>query len=143
MQENNKASTKQLFKILIGAAWIDGTVQAEERVYLEKMATSLDLADDPEVQSLLSASSPVNPEDCYEWLGEYLGAYPTTDDYNRLLEAISAIIYSDDNVDTEEAKLLTRLQIMAPTDEPAPSAFGKLLKSINSLYRHRQPKTGG
>ena len=141
MQENNKDSTKQLLKILIGAAWIDGTVQAEERVYLEKMANSLDFADDPEIQSLLSPSSRVNPEQCYEWVGEYLGVHPTTDDYNRMLEAISAIIYSDDNVDTQEAKLLTRLQYMAPTERPSSSAFSKLLKSINSLYRNRQPKT--
>lgn len=34
MSKENK--TKLLIKILVGAAWIDGVIQAEEREYLKK-----------------------------------------------------------------------------------------------------------
>ncbi|HEY9904790.1 MAG TPA: TerB family tellurite resistance protein, partial [Candidatus Sericytochromatia bacterium] len=46
-------SIKQLVKILIGAAWIDGKIQPEEREYLQKVAKEAGIADAPEIQPLL------------------------------------------------------------------------------------------
>ena len=48
------AKTKQLLKILIGAAWLDGVIQTEERQYLRKLAAEYELEADLELQALLS-----------------------------------------------------------------------------------------
>ena len=126
---------KQLLKILIGAAWIDGNIQQEERDYLHKMAAENDLENDPEIKSLLSEIKPVKAEECYGWLESFLGENPTLEDYQQLINAISALIYSDGNVDTEEAKLLTRLQLIEPSSETQKTAFEKIIGVIQKLYR--------
>ena len=59
MSKNSK--TKQLLKILIGAAWIDGTIQAEEREYLNQMAAEKGVAEDPQIKPLLSEINKSNP----------------------------------------------------------------------------------
>ncbi|MBZ8181351.1 tellurite resistance TerB family protein [Oscillatoria salina] len=127
--------TKQLLKILIGAAWIDGTIQAEEREHLKNMAQENNLANDPEIKSLLSEIKQVKPAECYNWLEDYLGENPSKEDYQDLIEAISALIYSDNEVAIEESKLLTRLQLLDPENEPPKSAFDKAIKKIQKLYR--------
>ena len=131
----NNLDTKQLLKILIGAAWIDGVIQAEERNYLHRMAANNNLADDPEIKMLLSEIKPVQPAECYKWLENYLGNNPTQNDYQGLLEAISGLIYSDGDVETREAKLLAKVQLLDPSQESSKSAFDKILKTIQKLYR--------
>lgn len=131
----DKTKTKQLLKILIGAAWIDGVIQAEERQYLHNMATEQGVAEDPEIKPLLSQLRVVQPPECYGWLREYLGEHPSEEDYQSLIEAISALIYSDDNVETEEAKLLERVQRLDPTKETSQSAFDKVLQKVQKLYQ--------
>ncbi|MGK7874557.1 MAG: TerB family tellurite resistance protein [Xenococcaceae cyanobacterium] len=133
MEKNTKI--KQLLKILIGAAWIDGIIQPEEREYLHQRAIENGVADDPEIKSLLSEIKSVQAAECYNWLEDYLGDNHSEQDYQRLLEAISALIYSDGDVDTQEAKLLTRLQFLDPASESPKSVFDKLLKAIQKLYR--------
>lgn len=132
MDSHNK--TKQIFKILIGTAWLDGIVQPEERVYLQTMAETQKLADDPEIKSLLSGLKIVNAMECYQLLETYLGENPNAEDYQQLIDAISTLIYSDGDIDTQEAKLLTHLQELDPSKERK-SAFDKVLKTIQSLYR--------
>ncbi len=127
--------TKKLLKILIGAAWIDGIIQPEEREYLRKMAIEQGIADDPEIKSLLSEIKPIKSQQCYQWLQDYLGDEPNETDYQQLMNAISALIYSDGEVDSEEAKLLTRLQMLDPANESHKTAFDKVLKGIQKLYR--------
>ncbi len=133
MEKN--AKIKQLLKILIGAAWIDGIIQPEEREYLHRRATENGVADDPEIKSLLSEIKPVQSTECYQWLEEYLGDNPSQEDYQGLLEAISALIYSDGDVQMQEAQLLTKIQLLAPANESSQSGFDKLLKAIQKLYR--------
>jgi hypothetical protein len=140
MSNQKDTSVKQLLKILIGAAWIDGTIQPQEIVYLHQMARENDIANDPEVQSLLSQPQQVKPETCYRWLEDYLGTNPTQEDYDRLLEAIGGLIYSDNNVETEEAKLLTQLQSFSPTNQSERSVFDRVLQGIQQLYRQNIPK---
>jgi uncharacterized tellurite resistance protein B-like protein len=130
-----KLNPKQLLKLMVGAAWIDGTIQPQERSYLRKMATNNNLADDPEIKTLLSEIKPVQPTECYQWLENYLGENPTLEDYQGLLEAISGLIYSDGDVQMQEARLLTKIQILEPSGEPRKSAFDKVLKTIQKLYR--------
>lgn len=129
------ASVKQLVKILIGAAWIDGKVQPEEREYLQSVAKQAGVANDPEIQPLLYELRAVLPDECYCWVKEYLGDRPSTDDYQRLIEGLSALIYSDGEVATEEAKLLTRLQFLDPANTASKSEPNSILKAIQTLYR--------
>ena len=132
---DQKTKTKQLMKILFGAAWIDGIIQPEEREYLRRMASDKEIIDEPEIQSLLSEIKPVSATECYQWLEEYLGENHTQEDYEQLLEAISAVLYSDGDVDIQEAKLLSRLQDLDPENNPPNSIFEQLLKLIQKLYR--------
>lgn len=132
---NDNTKIKQLLKISIAAAWIDGIIQPEEREYLRQMAEENGVDSDPEIKSLLSEIKPVKATECYSWLESYLGDRPTQEDYQRLVDAIGALIYSDGDVAVEEAKLLTRLQNLDPANESPKSGFDKVLKVIQKLYR--------
>jgi uncharacterized membrane protein YebE (DUF533 family) len=132
---NRSKKMKQLLKILIGAAWIDGIVQPEERKYLHRVARDFHLAEDPEIKPLLSELRPIEPVECYQWLEDYLGENHSSADYLELLEKISGLIYSDGYVDIREAKLIEAVQNFDPTHESARSIFERLLKKIQKLYR--------
>jgi len=136
------SNVKQLIKILIGAAWIDGKVQTEEREYLHRVAKQAEVADDPEIQPLLNELRAVSADECYRWVEEYIGERPSQEDYQQMIEALSALIYSDGDVDTEEAKLLTRLQLLDPASESPQSASNKVLKTIQNVYRRWIDKQG-
>jgi uncharacterized tellurite resistance protein B-like protein len=127
--------TKTLLKILIGAAWIDGTIQVEERQYLRKLAQEQGLADDPELKPYLYELVQVKPGQCYQWIEEYLGR-PDAKRCSDLLEAISGLIYSDGTVEVEEAKLLNRIQAIEATCSLGNPSARAVLASIQSLYRN-------
>ncbi|GAA6621939.1 TerB family tellurite resistance protein [Scytonema sp. NUACC26] len=132
---SNSSSVKNLVKILIGAAWIDGRIQPEERQYLRKVAQAKGVADDPEIQPWLYELVAVQPEQFYDWLKEYLGDRPTQEECQNLIEAIGGLIYSDGEVATEEAKLLTKLQEMSDTNDSTQHGYHNVLKQIQKLYR--------
>jgi uncharacterized tellurite resistance protein B-like protein len=129
------ANVKNLVKILIGAAWIDGRIQPEERQYLREIAQAKGLATDPEIKPWLYELVPVQPNECYTWVKEYLGDRPSSEDCEHLIEAISGLIYSDGEVAIEEARLLTKLQELTQMNESNHSAHTALLKKIQKLYR--------
>ncbi|MFM6404372.1 MAG: TerB family tellurite resistance protein, partial [Microcystis sp.] len=62
---------KQLLKILIGVAWIDGVIQPSERSYLRQVAVREKLDDDLEIKPLLSELKPVKTSEFYRWLESY------------------------------------------------------------------------
>lgn len=126
--------TKALLKILIGAAWIDGSIQVEERQYLRKLAKEQGLADDPELKPFLYELVQVKPDQCYAWVDEYLGK-PDAKRCSDLLEAISGLIYSDGNVEVEEAKLLNRIQEIEATCSIHQPSSKAILSSVQKLYR--------
>lgn len=128
-------NVKQLVKILIGAAWIDGKIQPEERTYLNQIAQEKGVAQDPEVYPLLNELRQVEPKECYEWMKEYLGNSPSLADYQNLLESISGLIYSDNDIDTAEAKLLTQLQSLDPENNSPQPVHNAVMKQIQKLYR--------
>ena len=132
---NKNTKTKQLIKILIGAAWIDGVIQTEEREYLHRIATAYRVENDPELKPFLSELKPVQAQECYRWLTDYLGENHQEEDYQELLEALSGLIYSDGNVEVQEARLLTKLQELDPIYEQSKSPLDKLLEKIQKLYR--------
>jgi hypothetical protein len=129
------SNVKNLVKILIGAAWLDGRIQPEERQYLREIAQAKGLASDPEIKPWLYELVPVQPKECYDWLREYLGDRPSLEECENLIEAISGLIYSDGEVAIEEARLLTELQDIAKSHEPTKAAHTALLKRIQKLYR--------
>jgi uncharacterized tellurite resistance protein B-like protein len=127
--------TKTLLKILIGVAWIDGQIQPEEREYLHRVVKEKGLENEPDIQPLLYEFRPVKPAECYAWVHEYLGDHPTSEACQQLIEAISGLIYSDGTVDTSEAKLLTDLQLLDPTQAGHEPGKSPVLTAIRSVYQ--------
>jgi hypothetical protein len=128
-------SVKNLVKILIGAAWLDGRIQPEERQYLQQVANEKGVAADPDLQPLLNEFKAVQPAECYEWVREYLGDRPSPEDSQSLLEAISGLIYRDGEVAIEEARFLTKLQSLNSANDSPHPAYSGVLKKIQKLYR--------
>jgi hypothetical protein len=131
----SNSHVKNLVKILIGAAWIDGRIQPEERQYLREIAQAKGLATDPEIKPWLYELVPVKPNQCYEWVREYLGDRPSLQECETLIEAISGLIYSDGEVAIEEAKLLNRLEELSKSHDSTQPIYNPLLKQIQKLYR--------
>lgn len=129
------SSVKNLVKILIGAAWIDGKIQPEEREYLRQIAQQKGVANDPDIKPLLYELLSVPPTECYNWVSEYLGSSPTNQECQNLIEAISGLIYSDGDVATEEARLLSRLQDLSSDNDQSNAKVNSILKQIQKLYR--------
>ena len=125
---NKDQKTKQLIKILIGAAWIDGVIQTEEREYLHRIATKYQVENDPELKPFLSELKPVQAQELYSWLENYLGKNHHEEDYQELLEALSGLIYSDGDVQVQEARLLTKLQ-----------STSKKTEKVSSLKTNQEP----
>jgi uncharacterized tellurite resistance protein B-like protein len=96
-----KKNVKTLIKILIGAAWLDGKIQPEERQYLHRIAQEKNVANDKEIRPLLYELRSVNREECYQWIQDYLGDRPTPEECQSLIEAISGLIYSDGTIADE------------------------------------------
>ena len=131
----NSPDVKQLLKILIAAAWIDGRIQPEERQYLLQIAKEKDIAADPEIKPWLYELVPVKPAECYQWVEEYLGNSPSTEDCQNLIQNISGLIYSDGEVAIEEAKLLARIQQLSDESESNQPPWNSILKQVQKLYR--------
>lgn len=131
----SNSHVKNLVKILIGAAWIDGRIQPEERQYLREIAQAKGLASDPEIKPWLYELVPVKPNQCYEWVREYLGDRPSLEECETLIEAISGLIYSDGEVAVEEAKLLTTLEELSKSRDSTQPIYTPLLRQIQKLYR--------
>ena len=133
--------TKQLLKILIGAAWLDGVIKPEERQYLRRLAAEYELEADPELQTLLSELKSVQAPECYAWVNEYLGDYPSEQDYLDLLETLSGLLYSDGDIQTQEAQLLASLQESDPAQAHPKSSIERFLGKVQRLYRQAIAKT--
>ena len=140
---DSKVKTKQLLKILFGAAWIDGVMQPEERTYLQRLAETYQMTEDPDIKSLLMERKVMEQRECYVWLEDYLGKNHTEADYHELLEAVSALVYSDSSVETPEARLLTKLQELDPGEEHPQSRLEKMLGKVQRIYRDAIMKQSG
>ncbi|MBD2099539.1 TerB family tellurite resistance protein [Leptolyngbya sp. FACHB-261] len=129
------SAERELLKILIGAAWLDGRIQPEERQYLYHLAHQQGLAEDPEIKPLLYELKAVTKRQCYEWVRVYLGDHPGATDCETLLEAVSALIYSDGEIAAEEARLLCSIQQTADAG-PLDHLYENLLHNVRALYRN-------
>ncbi len=132
MSELTKNNSQGLFEILVAIAWIDGKIQSEEREFLTKIAAeqNLQLSED-----LLTNYQATSTAQCYDLLQDYLGSNPKAEDYNQLLSAVSTLIYSDNDIATEEASLLNKIQSLDPQNSTNNSTFDKLIGKIQQLYQ--------
>ncbi len=135
MSQLTRDNNRQLFQILIAIAWIDGEVQSQEKKYLHEIAREQGLGTEAEIQELLSNTQPTSNTECYRLLEQYLGANPSLEDYHNLLSAISTLVYSDGDIATEEAELLTQIQELEPNNSSNNSIFEQLLSKIQKLYK--------
>jgi uncharacterized tellurite resistance protein B-like protein len=136
---NAESQELLLVKILIGVAWLDGEIQPEERAYLSKVAQTHQLAD-PSIAALLS--TPISQKECEDWIETYLGhslfLANSNDSQDRLLEAISGMIYSDGDVAMAEAQVLMPFQsVETPTNRDSIP----LISTLRQLYQNWVKKT--
>ncbi len=132
MHMKDESQARLLMKILIGVAWLDGAIQPEERQYLAKIAQAHHLDRDPEIETLLSDTPKVHPIDCENWIKAYLGDRSIQED-DKLIEAISGLIYSDGDVAMAEAKLLANLQSQSAAATPSSQS---LTTKVRQLYQN-------
>ena len=125
-------NNRDLFEILVAIAWIDGEIQPEEKEFLTQIAAeqNLELSED-----MLTNHQATSTDRCYDLLRDYLGSHPNIEDYNNLLSAVSTLIYSDNDIATEEASLLTKIQNLDPQNSTSNSTFDKIIGKIQKLYR--------
>jgi uncharacterized tellurite resistance protein B-like protein len=128
---HTQSQNRLLIKILIGVAWLDEQIQPEERRFLARVFQAHQLDGDAELLSLLDGKTAVTQAECERWIQEYLGDRSIYDD-ERLIEAISAIVYMDGDVANLEAKLLVDLQ-SAPA--VAPTEQSTSIAKLRQLYR--------
>jgi uncharacterized tellurite resistance protein B-like protein len=128
---DSQSQSQLLFKILIGVAWLDGKIEPEEREYLAKVAKAHQLDEDTEIHPLLDGTMKVTSTECQQWIQAYLGDRSIHDD-DRLIEAISGLIYSDGDVATAEAKLLIDIQSTPAPVEPKEQL---LVTKLRQLYQ--------
>ncbi len=126
------SQNRLLIKILIGVAWLDEQIQPEERRFLTRVFEAHQLDSDVELHSMLDGKIAVTQAECESWIKEYLGDRSIYDD-DRLIEAISAIVYMDGDVANLEAKLLADIQ-----SAPAVAATEKStsMAKLRQLYRN-------
>jgi uncharacterized tellurite resistance protein B-like protein len=131
-------NSRKLLKILIGVAWIDGQVQDAERSLILKIAQEQGLAEDPIISDLLNhlGDRPVQLIECQRWIQDYLGDRPSEENYQQLLEALSSIIYSDNDVATAEAQLLMNYQQIDPQLQSANLSVSQtILAKLRTVYQ--------
>jgi uncharacterized tellurite resistance protein B-like protein len=128
----DESQARLLMKILIGVAWLDGAIQPEERQYLAKIAQAHHLDGDPEIEALLSGTPKIHPIDCENWIKEYLGDRSIQED-DKLIEAISGLIYSDGDVAMAEAKLLANIQSQSAATTTSSQS---LTTKVRQLYQN-------
>ena len=128
---DSQSQSQLLVKILIGVAWLDGKIEPEEREYLTKVAKAHHLDEDTEIHPLLDGTMKVTVKECQQWIQAYLGDRSIHDD-DRLIEAISGLIYSDGDVATAEAKLLIDIQSTPAPVEPKEQL---LVTKLRRLYQ--------
>jgi uncharacterized tellurite resistance protein B-like protein len=128
-------NVQNLVKILIGAAWLDGTVASAEHEYLRRIATEKGVADDPEIYPLLHDLRSIDSQECFRWVEQYLGDQPSREDCQDLLESISGLIYSDGTVAVEEAQLLAQIQQLEVTCDTTGYCSNNTLAVINRMYQ--------
>lgn len=126
---------RDLLEILVAVAWIDGEIQPEERKFLEDIIIAQNIGTTNELENLLAKYEDASTEECYRLLENYLGSNRNPTDYENLLSAVSKMIYSDSDIATEEATLLTKIQNLDPQQLKNRSTLDKVINKIQKIYQ--------
>ena len=128
---------KLLNRIVLGAAWADGKLEAAEVDYLKKILLEQEIAEDEEIQALLQA-----PPSAYQlelWMVQYLGC---TDVPERLgaLAQIANLLMSDGEVSTVEHDFLDEIHTLMSQIPPQPhnvqtKGTENILSSLGKIVR--------
>jgi len=135
MSQLNQNNNQDLLTILVAVAWIDGEIQAEEQKFLENIALEQNIVSATELQGLIANYQGSSLDKCYQLLKQYLGDNPEEADYENLLTSVSKLIYSDNNIATEEALILTQIQNLDPNNFKNYATFDKTISIIKKLYQ--------
>ncbi len=135
MTQLAKNNSQNLLEILVAVAWIDGEIQPEEKKFLESIAREQGISSEIELKDLITNYADASSGTCYQLLEKYLGDNPNKADYESLLTAVSKLIYSDNNIATEEALILTQIQNLDPNNLKNHSTFDKTISIIQKLYQ--------
>lgn len=135
MTQLAKNNSQELLEILVAIAWIDGEIQPEEREFLAQIVAEQNIASTGKLQDLIANYQGASLAKCYQLLEKYLGDNPNPTDYENLVTAVSKLIYSDDNIATEEALILTQIQNLNPENLKSNSAIDKTISIIQKLYQ--------
>lgn len=128
---------KLLTRIVLGAAWADGKLDAAEVDYLNRILLEQDMTQDEEVQVLLR-----EPPSAYQlelWMVQYLGC---TDVPERLgaLAQIANLLMSDGEVSTVEHDFLDEVHALMTQIPPQPQTVQKgttenIVTSLGKIVR--------
>lgn len=99
----NRTHQRHLLQIVIGAAWADRHLEPAEVGYLQQLAARYGLAEDAELQELLTTPVPVPQTE--HWLVAYLQE-TSPSERQRALVAIANLFMADDEVAEIEHALL-------------------------------------
>ncbi len=105
-----------MMKVILAAAWADGTLQPEEFPALQQAIADLGLADSEEIRVLVE--TPISPPVYRHFFQDYLKLHPTEAERQYLLNLVTQVIYADDQVSVEEAYILGELRELLRTSDP-------------------------
>ncbi|GAB4218032.1 MAG: hypothetical protein OHK0012_25060 [Synechococcales cyanobacterium] len=103
-------------KVILGAAWADGTLQPEELPTLKTAVQHLGLSDYPGLRDLIQ--TPMSGDDYRQAFRDFLAACPTQPERQYLLDTVTRLVYVDDQVSVEEAYILDQLRTALDGLEP-------------------------
>ncbi|MEM9566992.1 MAG: TerB family tellurite resistance protein [Cyanobacteria bacterium P01_E01_bin.34] len=118
-------------KILIGSAWADGVLEAEEQEVLTAALKRYGETYDRELKHLLE--SPVPLQQTERWISQYL-ADATETDRQALLGAIGRVLFADREVTDEEHMLLDDFHSMMGTI-PAHLEMPEVAKTVGKFIK--------
>ena len=107
MERASTDKALQVFKVVLGAAWADGSLQAEELPTLHTIVDELGLATHPDIHLLLE--TPVPAIVYRRYLQDYLTSHPSRTERKVLLDLLTRVIYADNEVSIEEGYILGEL----------------------------------
>jgi hypothetical protein len=129
--EPDQARQKQLMQIVIGSAWVDGSMEPREAAYLAKLLEHYRLTQDKDLQRSLMNAVPMQQTE--KWMREYL--FGTTEvDRQRALVAIAKLVIIDDEVSDTEHQLLDDYYEMMAQFPPLPD-IAPLVKTVGKFVK--------
>lgn len=104
-----------MMKVILAAAWADGTLQPEELPTLKQTILDLGLAESEEIKLLVQ--TPISPSVYRHFFQDYLKLHPSDQERQYLLGLVTQVIYADDQVSVEEAYILDELREILRTSD--------------------------